>query len=239
MEAGDTTGVVEGEDGNGVGKYKVIMSTRLFIGNLPPRLCFPELEALFAEVGKVQEADLVTDSITGRSRGFGFVEMASDEEAQAAIAKYHGYELDGQSLVVNEAKPQRGSAPRGGERPPPGRDRSTAGSEYRPPSSARGGDTRLYVGNLPYTVTTKDLEELFAEAGAVASVSLVMDRASGQSKGFAFVEMASKEEAKTASERFNGYDLKGRVLKVNEARPQGERFGGGRPSFGGGGARRW
>ena len=97
------------------------MSTRLFVGNLPPRLCFPELEELFAEVGRVQEADLVTDSITGRSRGFGFVEMASDEEAQAAIAKYHGYELEGQTLVVNEAKPQRGSAlPRGGDRPATG-----------------------------------------------------------------------------------------------------------------------
>ncbi len=214
------------------------MSTRLFVGNLPPRLCFPELEELFAEVGRVQEADLVTDSITGRSRGFGFVEMASDEEAQAAIAKYHGYELEGQTLVVNEAKPQRGSAlPRGGDRPLQGRDRSAPAFERRPPSSAGG---RLYVGNLPYTATSQDLQDLFAQVGTVASVSLVTDRASGQSKGFGFVEMASKEEAQAVIERFNGYDLKGRALKVNEARPQGERPGGGRPSFGGGGRdRRW
>ena len=96
------------------------------------------------------------------------------------------------------------------------------------------------MGNLPYTATSQDLQDLFAQVGTVASVSLVTDRASGQSKGFGFVEMASKEEAQAVIERFNGYDLKGRALKVNEARPQGERPGGGRPSFGGGGRdRRW
>jgi len=207
------------------------MGIRLFVGNLPPQLCFPELEALFAEVGTVQEADLMTDSITGRSRGFGFVEMASVEEAQAAIAKYHGYELEGQTLVVNEAKPQRGgSLPHGGERPLQEKNRSSLGSEPRQLSSA-GEGTRLYVGNLPYSVTSGDVQELFAQVGTVASFSLVMDRASGRSKGFGFVEMSSTQEAQEAIARFNGYSFQGRSLTVTLAQPRSGGFraaGGGR-----------
>ena len=203
------------------------MGTRLFVGNIPPRLCFPELEALFAEVGTVQEADLVTDSITGRSRGFGFVEMASNEEAQAAIVKYHGYELEGQALVVNEAKP------RGGERPVQARDSFTPGTGRSQPSSAGGArSAKLYVGNLPYTTTSKDLQELFAQVGTVTSVSLITDRVSGQSKGFGFVEMSSAQEAQEVISRFDGHPFQGRSLKVNIAKPP-ERSGGFRAGGGG------
>ncbi len=94
---------------------------------------------------------------------------------------------------------------------------------------------KLYVGNLPYGTSQADLETLFAEAGSVESVNLITDRYSGQSRGFGFVEMTTDEEAKTAIERFDGYDLNGRPLKVNEARPMGERSGGGRSRGGGGG----
>lgn len=97
---------------------------------------------------------------------------------------------------------------------------------------------KLYVGNLSFNVTQGDLEELFAQVGTVESVNIIMDKFSGQSRGFGFVEMASNEETQVAIERFDGYDLKGRALKVNEARPQGERSGGGRPPFGGGGGGR-
>jgi RNA recognition motif-containing protein len=92
---------------------------------------------------------------------------------------------------------------------------------------------RLFVGNLPYTAKAADLETLFAEAGKVTSVSVVTDRGTGQSKGFAFVEMSSKDEAAAAIKRFDGQEALGRVLKVNEARPPERRFGGG-ASFGGG-----
>lgn len=81
------------------------MSVRLFVGNLPPRLCFPELEDLFTPFGTIISAELVTDPSTGRSRGFGFVEMESAEAAQAAIAALHGSTVDGQTLKVNEARP--------------------------------------------------------------------------------------------------------------------------------------
>src|SRR5262249_20430330 len=97
--------------------------------------------------------------------------------------------------------------------------------------------TKLYVGNLSFNATTADLEALFAQVGAVASVNIITDKFSGQSRGFGFVEMESNKDAQAAIERFNGYELQGRALTVNEARPQGERAGGGRSSFGGGGGR--
>lgn len=89
--------------------------------------------------------------------------------------------------------------------------------------------TKLYVGNLSFDVTERELEELFAEAGAVESVAVIVDKFSGQSRGFAFVEMSSGAEAADAIQRFDGYDLKGRTLRVNEARPRPERPRGDRP----------
>ena len=98
--------------------------------------------------------------------------------------------------------------------------------------------TKLYIGNLSYDTTQTELQELFAEVGTVESVNVIMDRDSGRSKGFGFVEMASGEEAQAAIKQYDGYDLKGRALKVNEARPQGDRSGG-RSDSGGGRERRW
>lgn len=205
------------------------MGTRLFVGNLPQHLCFPELEDLFSPFGTILSAELMTDPTTGRSRGFGFVEMESSEAAQAAIASLNGFAMDGQALTVNEAKPSRGMlAPRsGGERP------VTTNADRPPSPPSRAWGVRLFVGNLPYTAGAADLEKLFAEVGKVASVSLVTDRGTGQSKGFAFVDMGSKEEAAAAIRRFDGQEALGRTLKVNEARPQERRPGGGH-SFGGG-----
>jgi RNA recognition motif-containing protein len=93
--------------------------------------------------------------------------------------------------------------------------------------------TRLYVGNLSYETTSVELEDLFKETGEVANCDVVMDRFSGRSKGFAFVEMGSQEDANRAIEELNGKDFQGRELTVNEARPRAERPA--QPSFGGGG----
>lgn len=79
---------------------------------------------------------------------------------------------------------------------------------------------KLYVGNLNYAVTGDQLSELFAQAGTVVSAIVINDRYSGRSKGFGFVEMSSTEDTKKAIEMFNGKDLEGRKLVVNEARPQ-------------------
>jgi RNA recognition motif-containing protein len=93
---------------------------------------------------------------------------------------------------------------------------------------------KLYVGNLAFQVTNSDLEELFAQAGICESVAVITDRDTGQSRGFGFVEMGSNADAQKAIEQFDGHELKGRALKVNEARDR-EGGGGGRGPRGGGG----
>lgn len=91
--------------------------------------------------------------------------------------------------------------------------------------------SRLYVGNLPYTTTEQQLNELFSQAGEVSDISLITDKFTGRAKGFAFVEMATDAATQEAINRFDGYNLDDRAIVVNPARPREERPGGG----GGGG----
>jgi cold-inducible RNA-binding protein len=105
--------------------------------------------------------------------------------------------------------------------------------------------TKLYIGGLPYSTTQDELQDAFAKAGAVVSTSIIMDKMTGRSRGFGFVEMSSDAEAQAAIEMWNGKDFDGRKLTVNEAKPLearpprreggGSRFGGG----GNGGGRDW
>jgi RNA recognition motif-containing protein len=102
---------------------------------------------------------------------------------------------------------------------------------------------KIYVGNLSYGTTEDGLREFFAQSGAVASATIIIDKMSGRSKGFGFVEMSSDEEAQTAIDTLNGKELDGRTLTVNEARPMEDRpkrtggfnrnSGGGNRDFGG------
>ena len=94
---------------------------------------------------------------------------------------------------------------------------------------------KLFVGNLPYSATDEILQETFAQIGSVVSAKVIMDRDTGRSKGFGFVEMSSDAEASEAIERFNGVDFQGRPMTVSEAKPMAPREGGPR---GGGGGRR-
>jgi cold-inducible RNA-binding protein len=100
--------------------------------------------------------------------------------------------------------------------------------------------TKLYVGNLSFRTTSDELRDAFAAAGTVESASVIEDRDTGRSRGFAFVEMATAEEAAAAIEQFNGKDFGGRNLTVNEAKPRTERGGGGGGGrgYGGGGGDR-
>jgi RNA recognition motif-containing protein len=91
---------------------------------------------------------------------------------------------------------------------------------------------KLYVGNLAFQTNSNELQELFAQAGTVESASVVEDRDTGRSRGFGFVEMSSKEEGEAAIAKFNGKEINGRSLNVNEAKPRENRGGGGR-GFGG------
>ncbi len=106
---------------------------------------------------------------------------------------------------------------------------------------------KLYVGNLPYSATEDGLKNHFASAGSVASVKIIIDRETGRSKGFGFVEMDSEDGAQAAVSQLDGQEFEGRSLRVSEAKPQPEResrggggggFGGGRVGFGGGGGNR-
>ena len=93
---------------------------------------------------------------------------------------------------------------------------------------------KLYVGNISFNTTNQDLNDLFGAIGTVESANIVEDRETGRSRGFGFVEMASKEEAENAIAQLNGKEVDGRELKVNEAKPQESRGGGGGGGYGGG-----
>ncbi len=98
--------------------------------------------------------------------------------------------------------------------------------------------SKLYVGNLSFSTTDQDLEEVFAELGTVESTNIITDRDTGRSRGFGFVEMSSPEEAQNAIAELDGKEVDGRNLKVNEAKPRENRGGGGgggRGGYGGGG----
>ena len=103
---------------------------------------------------------------------------------------------------------------------------------------------KLYVGNLSFQTSSDDLQQLFAQAGTVESAAVVEDRETGRSRGFGFVEMSTSEEGQSAIQQFNGTELGGRSLTVNEAKPREDRGnrggggGGGRGGYGGGGGGR-
>jgi cold-inducible RNA-binding protein len=99
---------------------------------------------------------------------------------------------------------------------------------------------KLYVGNLSFNTSNQDLNTIFGEIGTVESTNIIEDRDTGRSRGFGFVEMSSKEEGQKAISELNGKEVDGRELKVNEAKPQENRGGGGgRGDYGGGGGKRW
>ena len=98
--------------------------------------------------------------------------------------------------------------------------------------------TKLYVGGLPYSTTQDELQEAFAKAGAVVSTSIIMDKMTGRSRGFGFVEMGSDDDAQKAIEMWNGQDFDGRKLTVNEAKPLEARPPRREGNFGGGGGGR-
>ncbi|MER3426786.1 MAG: RNA-binding protein [Pyrinomonas sp.] len=117
------------------------MTTKLFVGNLPFRTTSEDLRDLFSQAGTVESASVIEDRDTGRSRGFGFVEMATSEEAAAAIEQFNGRDFEGRNLTVNEAKPR---TDRGGF------NRNSGGGGYGRGSGGRGGrDHRRGGGREP------------------------------------------------------------------------------------------
>jgi len=132
-----------------------------------------------------------------------------------------------------------------GSSDPPSPDHDS-GAVFRVPGSAfnRAGDLagcvmaqKLFIGGLAFSTSTERLREVFAQAGVVESAAVVMDRETGRSRGFGFVEMATVAEADSAIKKFNGQELDGRTLKVEHAKPAGQ--GGGSRTGGGQGRNRW
>lgn len=111
------------------------MATKLFIGSLPYSTTSEELKELFAKAGQVVEANVVMDKMSGRSRGFGFVEMASEEDAKKAIAELNGADVDGRKIFVSEARPQRQDTG-------PAKQDSVEQSAEQPAADADSGDSQ-------------------------------------------------------------------------------------------------
>lgn len=121
------------------------MGKKLYVGNLPFSSSEEGLSDLFAESGQVESVKIVRDRDTGRSKGFGFVEMASDGDAESAISRFNGYELEGRALKVSEARPMEGGASRG---PRVGGGRSSSYGGGRPSGGGYGRDS--YGDRAPY-----------------------------------------------------------------------------------------
>jgi RNA recognition motif-containing protein len=118
------------------------MSTKLYVGNLSFRVTSDDLQEYFSSAGSVESANIVQDRETGRSRGFGFVEMGSEDDANNAIAQFNGQEYDGRNLVVNEARPREngGGGGRGGYGGGGGRGGNRGGGRGDYGGGSRGGD---------------------------------------------------------------------------------------------------
>ena len=226
-------------------------SRKLFVAGLPDSISEEVLRQLFeATGGSVVEVSLPKDRATGRPRGFGFVTLATSEEANAARESLDGSYQGGKAISVRpfQAEPPRreGGGPGMGR---PGGDRGPSSGGGVGGGGGGGGpagapDRTLYVGNLPYDASSEEVEALIngTGSGPVVRVHLPMD-ADGRKRGFGFVTMASADVAKVAIDVLRGADVRGRRLVVNLAHPKGEKpaheggggGGGGPRAYGGGG----
>ncbi|KAF7806009.1 28 kDa ribonucleoprotein, chloroplastic-like [Senna tora] len=194
---------VEGSEGQGEVFEEPSEDAKIFVGNLPYNVDSQKLAMLFEQSGTVEIAEVIYNRETDQSRGFGFITMSTVEEADKAVEKFSGYDLDGRLLTVNKAAP-RGSRP---ERPP---------RTFEPAF-------RVYVGNLPWDVDNARLEQIFSEHGKVLSARMVYDRQTGRSRGFGFVTMASETEMNDAIAALDGQSLDGRSMRVSVAEERGRR----------------
>lgn len=201
------------DDGGGGDEVK------LYVGNLDYATNTDTLKQEFSQYGNVTDVFLPMERGTNRPRGFGFVTMSTRRAAEEAISKMDQAQLDGRTIRVNESKPR-------GEGPADSYRGGSGGGGFNPSGKA---EVKLYVGNLSFDTEEDAVRNLFQQYGEVTDCFLPKDRDSGRPRGFAFVTMAAAD-AEVACDKCSGYELEGRVLRVNEAQPKG--MG---PSRGGGG----
>ncbi|XP_047312202.1 28 kDa ribonucleoprotein, chloroplastic-like [Impatiens glandulifera] len=184
---------------------------KVFVGNLSYDVDSEKLAQLFDQAGVVEVAEVIYNRETDQSRGFGFVTMSSVAEAEKAVEMFNRYEIDGRLLTVNKAAP-RGSKP---ERAPRSSFPSS-GSSFGQPSN------KIYVGNLPWSVDSDRLQQVFSKYGKVLDARVVIDRETGRSRGFGFVSMSNEDEQNEAITNLDGQSLDGRAIRANvaEERPR-------------------
>jgi len=185
----------------------VQQGSKLYVGNLPWSCDSTQLAEICQDVGVVEQVEVIYDQESGRSRGFAFVTMASNADAQAVIDALDGTELGGRALKVNYPQSNR-DKPRfeRSER------RAPIGGSRRPDDP-----NKLFVGNLSWGCDDGALRQLFSDFGKVVEARVVYDRDSGRSRGFGFVTFENEDEVTQAIENLDGADFEGRQLRVNLA----------------------
>ncbi|CAL5067002.1 unnamed protein product [Urochloa decumbens] len=175
---------------------------RLFVGNLPYTFTSEELNEAFSEAGRVDDAQIIYDKVTNRSRGFAFVTMATAEEAAKAIQMFDGALLGGRTARVNYPE-----VPRGGER-------RTVTMDGR---RRDDGTYKIYAGNLGWGVRADALRAVFEGQAGLLDARVIFERETGRSRGFGFVSFRTSEDAQAALEALDGVELEGRPLRLSLA----------------------
>ncbi|KAK6928669.1 RNA recognition motif domain [Dillenia turbinata] len=176
---------------------------RLYVGNIPRTVDNTELRKIVGEHGEVEKAEVMYDKYSGRSRRFAFVTMKTIEDANAAIVNLNGKQIGGQEIKVNIT-----------EKPLQPVDFSAFQAED---SQFIDSPHKVYVGNLPKTVTSKSLSKFFSEKGKVLSAKVSRVPGSSKSNGFGFVTFSSDEDVEAAISSFNNTFLEGQRIRVNKA----------------------
>ncbi|KAJ5614616.1 hypothetical protein N7528_008270 [Penicillium herquei] len=170
----------------------------IFVQQLAARLRTKELMAFFEKVGPVKEAQIVKDRVSGRSKGVGYVEFKSEESVPAAI-QLTGQKLLGIPIIAQLTEAEKNRQARNPE--------ASSGPQHSAPFH------RLYVGNVHFSITENDLQNVFDPFGELEFVQLQKDE-TGRSKGYAFVQFRDPNQAREALEKMNGFDLAGRAIRV-------------------------
>ncbi|XP_062189222.1 RNA-binding protein CP33, chloroplastic-like [Phragmites australis] len=175
---------------------------RLFVGNLPYSFTSDELSQAFSEAGRVDDAQIIYDKVTNRSRGFAFVTMATAEEAAKGIQMFDGALLGGRTARVNYPEVPRGGASKS----------VTMGGRRRD-----DGTHKIYAGNLGWGVRADVLRAVFEGQPGLLDARVIFERETSRSRGFGFVSFRTAEDAQAALEALDGVELEGRPLRLSLA----------------------